>query len=77
MQNMLYTNIMVTTNQKLVIRMPKIKRKEFRYIIKESHQTMREKSKRRKDQGITTKTMTKQETNKQTNKQKKQETRRQ
>ena len=53
---------MVTTKQKTKIDMLKIKRKESKYIIKESQQTMREQSKRRKDQRRTIKTTTKQVT---------------
>jgi len=47
---------METTNQKPVIDMQKIKRKESTYITKESQQTLREETKRRKEQKRTTKT---------------------
>ena len=56
MQKMLFTNLMVTTNQKPVIDMQKIKRKESKYITKEGQQIMRQESKRRKEQERTTKT---------------------
>ena len=61
-QKMLNTNLIVTTNQKLVIDMQKIKKKESKYITKVSQQTMREESKRRNNHGRTTKTTTKQVT---------------
>jgi len=64
MKKMLYTNLIVTTNQKLLIDMQRIKRKESKYVTKESQQSMKE-SKRRKDQRKTTKTMTKQVTERQ------------
>ena len=54
---MLYTNLMVTTDQKPVTDMQKIKRKESKYITKENQQAIREGSKR-----ITTKTTIKQVT---------------
>ena len=54
-QKMLYINLIVTTNKKLVIDIQKIKRKESEYIIKESQQIMREESKKRNDHGRTTK----------------------
>ena len=60
MHKMLYINVMVTTNQKPVIDMEKIKRKESKYITKESQQTMREESRRRKEHRRTTKTIIKQ-----------------
>jgi len=41
---MLYTNLKVTTNQKPVI--CKKQRKEFKYLTKETQQTMRKESKR-------------------------------
>ena len=41
---------MVTTNQKPIIEMQKLKRKESKYIIKESHQTTRKESQRRNRQ---------------------------
>jgi len=56
MHKMLYINLTVTTNQKPVIDMQKIKRKESTYITKESQQTLREETKRRKEQKRTTKT---------------------
>ena len=56
MHKMLYVNLMVTTNQKPVIDMQKIKRKESKYITKEGQQIMRQESKRRKEQERTTKT---------------------
>ena len=62
MGKMLYTNLMVTTNQKPLIDVQKIKRKEFNDITKESQKTMREKSKSRKEQRGTTETTTKQVT---------------
>jgi len=40
-------NLMVTPDQKPVMDIQKIKRKESKHIIKESHQTTREDSKRR------------------------------
>ena len=43
MQKILYTNLMVTTNQKPAIDMQRINRKEWKYIIKEIQQTVREK----------------------------------
>jgi len=49
---------MVTTNQKSVIDMEKIKRKESKYITKESQQTVRE----AREYQRTTKTITKQVT---------------
>ena len=58
MQKRLYTNLMVTTNQKLEIDMQRIKRKESKYITKESQQTM--KKQRRKDQRKCTKITKKQ-----------------
>ena len=48
MQKMLYTNLKVTTNQKPVIDMQKIKRKESKYTTKECQQTTREEGKRRR-----------------------------
>ena len=59
-QKMLYTNLMVTTNQKPAIHTQRIKRKQFNYITKESHQTVEEESKTRKDQKRSIKTTTKQ-----------------
>jgi len=56
---MLYTNQIVITNKKPVMDMQRIKRKESKYITKESQQTMKE-SKRRKDQRKTTKITSKQ-----------------
>ena len=50
MQKMLYTNLMVTANQKQVIDMQRIRRKESKYITKESQETMKE-SKRRRIRG--------------------------
>ena len=35
MQKMLYRNLLVATNQKLMINMQRIKRKKSKYIIKE------------------------------------------
>ena len=55
MQKMLYINLMVTTNQKPVTNMQKIKRKESKDNSIESQQIMK-KSKSRKDQRRTTKT---------------------
>jgi len=49
MQKLLYTNLMVTTNEKPVIDTQK-SRTESKYITKENQQTMREESKRRKEQ---------------------------
>ena len=46
MHKKLYINLMIHTNQKPVIDMQRIKRKESNYITKESQQTMKE-SKRR------------------------------
>ena len=37
MQKILYTNLMITTNQKSVIGMQRIKRKESKYITKEAN----------------------------------------
>ena len=48
MQKMAYINLMVTKNQKPVIDMQRTKKKELKYITKESQQTMKE-SKKRKD----------------------------
>ena len=42
MQKILYINPMVTTNQKLVIHMQKIRRKEYKYVPKESQLIVRE-----------------------------------
>ena len=54
---LLYMNLMVITNQKPIINTQKIKRKETKHNIKESHQTTREENKRRrKEQRKTTKT---------------------
>ena len=53
MHKMLDTDLMVTTNRKPVIYMQKIKRKKSKYITKESQQTMREESKRRKEERTT------------------------
>ena len=50
----LYINQMVTTNQKTVIDVQKIKNKESKYITKENQQIIKEK-KRRKDQRKATK----------------------
>jgi len=47
MQKRAYTNLMAISGKKPVIDMQKIKRKESKHIIKESHQTTREDSKRR------------------------------
>ena len=58
MQKMLYTILMVTTDQKPVIEI--IKRQESKYNTKESQHTMKEN--RRENQRKTTKTTTKQET---------------
>ena len=55
MHKMLFINLMVTTNQKPVINIQKIKRKESKYITKESQQNMK-KSKRKNNQRKTTKT---------------------
>ena len=55
-------NIMVTTNQKSIIDMQKLKKKKCKYITKESQQTVREKNNRGKDQRRATKTTTKQVT---------------
>ena len=60
MQKMLYTNLTVTTNQKPVIDMQKIKRKESKYIQRKP--TNHDRSKRRKEQERTTKTTIKQVT---------------
>lgn len=46
MHRMLYVKLMVTTNQKLVTDMQKIKRKKSKHISKESHETTREQSKK-------------------------------
>lgn len=46
MEKMLYTNLMVTTNQKTNIDMQRIRRKKFKYIGKEDHQTMKERQER-------------------------------
>jgi len=40
MQKMLYTNLIVITNQKPVIDMQRIKRKESKYITKERQQSI-------------------------------------
>ena len=61
MRWMLYIHLMVTTNQKPVLAMQKIKRKEYKHISKESHQITREESQRRKKER-TTKTTIKQVT---------------
>ena len=45
---MRYVNFVVTTKQKATVNIQNIKRKEYKYIIKESHQTAREESKRRR-----------------------------
>ena len=55
MHKMLYTNLMISTNQKLLIDMQKIKSKESKYITKESQQIMREESNGRREQKRTTK----------------------
>ena len=51
---MLYTHLMVTTNHKPVIYVQRIKRKESKYINKESQQ-MRKESNGRKNQKKSTK----------------------
>ena len=61
MHKMSYINLMVTTNQKLVIDMQRIKRKESKFITKVSQKTMREETKRKNEQR-TTKTNRKQVT---------------
>ena len=43
-----YINAMVTINQKPTIDIQKLKRKEYKYTIKESHQTTRRETKIRK-----------------------------
>ena len=53
MQKMLHINLMATTNKKTVIDMEKIKSKQPKYITKESQQTLREESKRKKEQRTT------------------------
>ena len=50
MHKMLFKNIMLTSNQKPVIDMQRIKRKKSKYITKESKLMMREESKGRKKQ---------------------------
>ena len=47
MSKMLYTNLMVTTNQKPVTDMQNIKRKESKSITKESQIIMREQERNR------------------------------
>ena len=59
MWKILYGNLMVTTNQEPVIDIQRIKRKESKYITKESQLTMKE---GKKDQRKIIKTMTKQVT---------------
>ena len=56
-EGMLYTNLMVTTHQKALAGMQRIKRKEAKCFIKEKQQTMKE-----NDQRETAKTATKQVT---------------
>ena len=46
-QTMLYINLIVATNRKLVIDMYTIKRKECKYNTKESQQTMKDKKNRK------------------------------
>ena len=58
MQKVSYTNLMVTTNQKL-IHMQRIKRKKYKYITKENQQTMKDR-KTGKDQRKSSETNTKQ-----------------
>ena len=53
---------MVTTKQKLIVNTQKIKRKEYNHTTKKSHQTMKEESRRRKEQRGTIKTIRKQST---------------
>ena len=53
MHKMLYTYLMVPTNKNPVIDMQKTKRKEPKYFTKESQPTMREESKRIKEQRYT------------------------
>ena len=55
MHKMLYINLMVTTNQTLVIDMQTIKGMESKDITKESQQTIRGESKITKEQRKTTK----------------------
>ena len=58
-----YINLMVTTNQKPTIDTQKLGRKDYKHTIKENHQTIREKTKRRrKVQRRTAKTTRKQVT---------------
>ena len=49
LHKILYINLMVITNQKPIIDMQKIKRKQSKYITKESQQIMREENRRRKE----------------------------
>ena len=55
---MLYANLVVTTNQKPVIDMQRIKRKESKYVTRETQQTMKE-GKRRKETEKSIETTTK------------------
>ena len=48
MQKMLHTSLMGTTNQKPLIDMQRIKRKKYKYIITETHQTMKKRKIRKK-----------------------------
>lgn len=51
-----YVSIMVTTKQKPIVNTQKIKRKKYKHNTKESPQTTKEESKRRKEQKGTIKT---------------------
>ena len=59
MQKRLDTNLMVTTNQKPLINMQRIKRKESKYIIEENQQNMKE-TETGKDQRTSSQTTTEQ-----------------
>ena len=56
MHKMLYTNLMVTTNQKSIVDTQEIKTKNpSKHITKQSHHNTREESKGKKEQRRTTK----------------------
>ena len=46
MQKRLYTNLMVAKNQKTIIDIQRVRRKEYKYDIKGNQQTMKEKKSR-------------------------------
>ena len=47
---LLYVNLMVTTKQKSIVNIQKIKRKEYKHTTKENHQTTKEENKRRRSE---------------------------